>query len=486
MLRLDIVEALREWDPGDPARVSDAVTAGLFSLYQLFQKEAFAAPERLERELALDLEPWQLQALPVGTGSGHEAVLVEALQSLVAELQSDARRVLTGHLDRYDAFLEKSQRLTDEATEPAAQQLEALRMRAQSALENGTARVLGLEGADVEALSLMLSRVEQDPRAFPHPRAVLEAALAIINNARGRKYPTKKPWSDLGEVALLRDSLQAFSDLAFAWHQRQAALRQSFRDSLGVHNDYEIWAGLVRETMLGGLTEEQRRDEFALQAAYVIFIRLLLIRVCEDKGIFPNRFLTDGGLKHWQEESRVICASRRATPTSRCWTWRTRTPRTSTGTSSRARVVQLVHAQQEPFFAVAVSTQPFRLRRGQFGHRRHRLQNLCEPPEKKKKGQYYTPPEVVGYILDEVGYRSGPGIIGGGKRLIDPACGSGTFLVTAAKRLVAAYQKAENDPVTILARVRENLYGFDLNPFACYLAEVNLLIQVLDLGKGAD
>ena len=106
-------------------------------------------------------------------------------------------------------------------------------------------------------------------------------------------------------------------------------------------------------------------------------------------------------------------------------------------------------------------------------------------PEKKKKGQYYTPPEIVGYILDEVGYRSGPGIIGGSKRLIDPACGSGTFLVTVAKRLVAAYQKAENDPVTILACVRENLYSFDLNPFACYLAEVNLLIQVLDLVKAA-
>ncbi len=54
--------------------------------------------------------------------------------------------------------------------------------------------------------------------------------------------------------------------------------------------------------MLGTLDEEKRKDEFALQAAYVVFIRLLLIRVCEDKGVFQHRFLSDGGLKHWQED----------------------------------------------------------------------------------------------------------------------------------------------------------------------------------------
>ena len=106
--------------------------------------------------------------------------------------------------------------------------------------------------------------------------------------------------------------------------------------------------------------------------------------------------------------------------------------------------------------------------------------------EKKEKGQYYTPPEIVNYILDEVGYRSGKNILGDTKRLIDPACGSGSFLVAAAKRLVETYKgkaKQIDDPVSVLDRVQNNLYGFDLNPFACYLSEVNLLIQVLDLVK---
>jgi len=110
--------------------------------------------------------------------------------------------------------------------------------------------------------------------------------------------------------------------------------------------------------------------------------------------------------------------------------------------------------------------------------------------ERRNKGQYYTPPSVVDYILDGIGYTSGAAIVGANKKLIDPACGSGTFLVRAARRLVASYSAASTcgaarDAAVILEQVRSNIYGFDLNPFACYLAEVNLLIQVLDLVREA-
>src|SRR5260370_34386008 len=48
--------------------------------------------------------------------------------------------------------------------------------------------------------------------------------------------------------------------------------------------------------------------------------------------------------------------------------------------------------------------------------------------EKREKGQYYTPIEIVNYILDNVVY-SVRAIIGANKRLIDPACGSGSFFL---------------------------------------------------------
>jgi hypothetical protein len=107
---------------------------------------------------------------------------------------------------------------------------------------------------------------------------------------------------------------------------------------------------------------------------------------------------------------------------------------------------------------------------------------------KHEQGMYYTPRGVVTFILDRVGW-SGPSTVGA--RLLDPACGSGAFLVEAARRAIEAHRAqaradghAEIPPErvqSVLDSLRDGLVGFDLNPFACALAEINLLVQVLDL-----
>ncbi len=108
--------------------------------------------------------------------------------------------------------------------------------------------------------------------------------------------------SDLDDVPPLREALQNYSEKAFDWHKRQATLRYDYRADRNVFDDYYIWASSMRETILNGSNEEQRRERFALQAACVVFIRLLLIRFCEDKGILPYRFLSGDGLRRWQKD----------------------------------------------------------------------------------------------------------------------------------------------------------------------------------------
>jgi len=53
-----------------------------------------------------------------------------------------------------------------------------------------------------------------------------------------------------------------------------------------------VWTSLVQETMLGGMSEGQRRNEFALQAAYVVFNLLIqaldLAKLAYDRGQFPK------------------------------------------------------------------------------------------------------------------------------------------------------------------------------------------------------
>ena len=491
LIDLDISTAIQEWNQGGASTLSDSTNQALHDLFDLFYKEAFTNLQRLEADLALDEEAWQRQALPLGNGSGNEPILVEALQSLVLELQRNARRLLADHLTRYAAYQDKANRITDDAVETATQEIQRLRERVLTSL-NPVKALVDLSSDDRAAIEAIFLRLEQDARAYISPKELFTEILTILTQAFQRKHanqakPPKAPSTLEGGYTPLNDALKPYAEKVFTWHQRQATSRQTYQLDIRVHDDYTVWTALVQETMLGGLAEAQRQDEFALQAAYVVFIRLLLIRVCEDKGVFPHRFISDSGMKRWQENI--------------AWYWQFATGNPYNPLMDMAyNNAQNIYAH---FFTGRELFNWFLLDQQQLVMTLHKLSKFdfagvdsdivgtvystyVNRKEKKEKGQYYTPSEIVSYILDEVGYRTGAGIIGTNKRLIDPACGSGSFLVAAAKRLVETYKGNANqidDPASVLDRVQNNLYGFDLNPFACYLSEVNLLIQVLDLVK---
>ncbi len=491
LIDLDIPTAIQEWNQGGASTLSKTTEQALRDLFDGFRQESFTSLQRLEADLALDEEAWQRQALPLGNDSSNESILVEALQSLVLELQRNARRLLADHLMRYAAYQDKANRITDDAVELATQEMQQLRRRVESSLSQ-VQSLVGLSPEDLAAIESIFLHLEQDARAYISPKAVFAAILEVLTQAFQRKHadqtkPPKPPATLAGGYTPLNDVLKPYVEKVFTWHQRQATLRQTYQADIRVHDDYTVWTALVQETMLGGMEEAQQQDEFALQAAYVVFIRLLLIRVCEDKGVFPQRFVSDGGVKQWQENIK------------RYWQFATGNPYDPLMDMAYNNA-QNIYAH---FFTGRELFNWFLLDQQQLVMTLHKLSKFnfagvdsdivgtvystyLNRKEKKEKGQYYTPSEIVSYILDEVGYQTGAAIIGANKRLIDPACGSGSFLVAAAKRLVETYKGNAtkiDDPVAVLDRVQNNLYGFDLNPFSCYLSEVNLLIQVLDLVK---
>ena len=80
-------------------------------------------------------------------------------------------------------------------------------------------------------------------------------------------------------------------------------------------------------------------------------------------------------------------------------------------------------------------------------------QALASEGDKSTKGSYYTPPEVVATSLSyEVGATSS---------FLDPCCGTGQYLLCAAKTLNLHL---------------EDLYGFDNDELATRIARINLLI----------
>ncbi len=87
------------------------------------------------------------------------------------------------------------------------------------------------------------------------------------------------------------------------------------------------------------------------------------------------------------------------------------------------------------------------------------------------QGEYYTPRWLAQLILDESGYDGAPG-----RRLLDPSCGPGVFLVLAIERAKRYADTAHS----ILA----GIHGFELNPESAQAARASYLSALGDLAAG--
>lgn len=106
--------------------------------------------------------------------------------------------------------------------------------------------------------------------------------------------------------------------------------------------------------------------------------------------------------------------------------------------------------------------------------------------KRKEQGIYYTPSYIVDYIVKNA---LGPVLdncrsIADIKRVkvLDPACGSGSFLIKAAQLIFDKYKKmgftGEEDLLKIQI-LEENIYGVDLDQQAVEITRLNLLINAL-------
>ena len=120
--------------------------------------------------------------------------------------------------------------------------------------------------------------------------------------------------------------------------------------------------------------------------------------------------------------------------------------------------------------------------------------------ERRATGSHYTPPAILKRVLD---FALEPVIAHAladdnpearllGLRVLDPAAGSGHFLIASAHRIARAVAsvrsgEAEATPHEVRAAFRDVvatcLYGVDLNPMAVELCRVALWLETLEPGK---
>ncbi len=222
-----------------------------------------------------------------------------------------------------------------------------------------------------------------------------------------------------------------------------------------------------------GATDDKIHELFAIETANLILARVLLLRFFEDHGFFGEmHYVCNGGIaafqhmrsyfkssyadlleKAYQEGSRLYAAAFDETE------------------------LDWIFGIQDEVLSNAIEWTLFRFARYDFTTIKGDIlsgiyDRFMNRDQRKKFGEFYTPPSIARYIINRMG-------ITHENRVLDPACGSGTFLIESYRKMigedvdrgVAEYP----DVVEALQRIKGN----DLNTFSAVLAQIQLLWQIL-------
>ncbi|ETN89738.1 N-6 DNA methylase [Thermus sp. NMX2.A1] len=460
----------------------DSLSA-LRALYGRLARERVQAKERWIEDLTMTKEgkphapngeTWPGEArIPVvpAKGEGFLQRFTEEVKEVLGELKEDALAQLRTRLEELKAA---EKRLWG----PNSQRQKSIR---EEFTEVRDRLLKELEGHLSEAPMAELKRELQAPWE--------EGATAWRGKAdrlRGYLPRDKTSWGRVDVV------LKRLEELALLYEEGRHRLEEDHGEAVQTKEAFTRWKarhGFLLRIEAKGDLERRALEEFATQTAYIFFVRLLLVRIAEDKGLLTRMF-TNGGVAKWflEVEPYYLGGGGEAPEGLKAF---------FSLVFGRAEREVYAHFFAEGTFDWYHPSRPLALellwKLAHYDFRDvdqdiigHLYAHYATEEHRHHTGMYYTPPEVVDYILDRVGFR--------GKEvatatLLDPACGSGTFLVRAVRRVLEAFRDKggkipEENLAFALKAVAENLVGLDVNPFACYLAEINLLIQVMDLLEG--
>ena len=281
------------------------------------------------------------------------------------------------------------------------------------------------------------------------------------------------------------------------WHQVQGDVipaRRKEVDRIRLRQEYEDAVELM-ETALPLFEQEQAytryqratnepvpealRRIFIANATYVILGRLLFVRFAEDMGLIPKK-ISNGGLKMWRElVGHPEALAHKLIEIAFL--------------DSRSLFTQLFRLtpfdsllfDDDPEFNQVLYRVLYRLNAFDFTKLDRDVlgglyQGILPRDKRKALGEFYTDPEVIEYILRRVGY-AGAIEERRSTRLLDPACGSGAFLVAAAAMIREDAERRGVEPAAILSMVEDNVHGLDINHFAVFIAQMNLLFSLFDM-----
>ena len=99
-------------------------------------------------------------------------------------------------------------------------------------------------------------------------------------------------------------------------------------------------------------------------------------------------------------------------------------------------------------------------------------ESVIGPETRKRLGEYYTPDWLAELVVNEA--IDDPL----NRRVLDPSCGSGTFLFHSVRRYLAAAREADLSVAEMISGVSRAVIGMDLHPVAVTLARVTYLLAI--------
>ncbi len=97
----------------------------------------------------------------------------------------------------------------------------------------------------------------------------------------------------------------------------------------------------------------------------------------------------------------------------------------------------------------------------------------------RQQGAYYTPVHAVNFMLDEMEAKRP---LQEGATVLDPACGSGAFLVQCYRRLIERTRRKKGRllPSELRRLLEKHIFGVDLDKDACSVTGLSLVLTLLD------
>lgn len=105
-------------------------------------------------------------------------------------------------------------------------------------------------------------------------------------------------------------------------------------------------------------------------------------------------------------------------------------------------------------------------------------ESIINPTTRKSMGEYYTPDWLAEGIVAKAVTKPLE------QKVLDPSCGSGTFIFHTVRHIIGAATEAGWSNRQIVKHLEEHVFGLDLHPVSVLLARVTYLLALGDVLRG--